>query len=103
LIHGDDSQPKLAIARKAQRLKVGYPSCVCVKIKDMKLDPNWIAGFTDGEGTFYVGINKNSTMKTGFQILPEFRIVQHKVDTKTLYVCNQKILCLWSSENQSWG
>jgi len=51
----------------------------------MKLEPNWVTGFTDGEGTFYVGINKNTTMAIGYQVLPEFRIVQHKKDIKVLY------------------
>ena len=51
----------------------------------MKIDPYWVTGFTDGEGTFYVGINKNSTMPIGYQVLPEFRIVQHKRDLKVLY------------------
>ena len=51
----------------------------------MKIDPHWVAGFTDGEGTFYVGINPHPEMKTGFQVLPEFRIVQHKRDLKLLY------------------
>ena len=51
----------------------------------MKLDPNWIAGFVDGEGTFYIGINKHPSMATGYQVLPEFRIVQHKRDVQLLY------------------
>ena len=51
----------------------------------MKLEPFWISGFVDGEGTFYVGINKNTTMTAGYQVLPEFRIVQHKRDIKVLY------------------
>ena len=51
----------------------------------MKIDPAWIAGFVDGEGTFYVGINKNYTMTVGYQVLPEFRIVQHKKDIQLLY------------------
>ena len=51
----------------------------------MKLDPNWVAGFVDGEGTFYVGVNSSPTMKTGYQVLPEFRIVQHKKDIQLLY------------------
>lgn len=51
----------------------------------MKIDPNWVAGFVDGEGTFYIGVNPNKTMKSGFQVLPEFRIVQHKKDIKLLY------------------
>jgi len=51
----------------------------------MRLDANWVSGFTDGEGTFYVGINRNKTMTIGYQVLPEFRIVQHKRDIKLLY------------------
>jgi hypothetical protein len=49
------------------------------------ISPDWVAGFTDGEGTFYVGINKHKDMTAGFQVLPEFRIVQHKRDIKLLY------------------
>jgi hypothetical protein len=51
----------------------------------MQLDPNWVAGFVDGEGTFYVGINKQPSMTNGYQVLPEFRIVQHKRDIKLLH------------------
>ena len=51
----------------------------------MQINPNWVSGFVDGEGTFYVGINHNDTMKSGFQVLPEFRIVQHEKDIKLLY------------------
>lgn len=51
----------------------------------MQLSPQWISGFVDGEGTFYVGINKNLTMTIGYQVLPEFRIVQHKRDAKLLH------------------
>ena len=51
----------------------------------MKLNPDWVAGFVDGEGTFYVGINKNPTMSSGYQVLPEFRVVQHKRDYKLLH------------------
>ena len=50
----------------------------------MNINPYWVSGFVDGEGTFYVGINKNTTMTIGYQVLPEFRIVQHKKDIKLL-------------------
>ena len=26
----------------------------------------WIVGFTDGEGCFYIGITKNNSMKLGY-------------------------------------
>jgi hypothetical protein len=51
----------------------------------MKITKDWIVGFTDGEGCFYVGINPNKTMFNGFQVLPEFRIVQHSCDVKLLF------------------
>ena len=41
------------------------------------LDPQWVAGFVDGEGCFHVSINKHAKMTIGWQVLPEFRIVQH--------------------------
>jgi len=43
-----------------------------------RLDNKWVSGFVDGEGCFYVGINKIQNMTLGWQVLPEFRLVQHK-------------------------
>lgn len=51
----------------------------------MDLHPMWVSGFVDGEGTFYVGINRNATMTIGYQVLPEFRVVQHKKDVQLLF------------------
>ena len=51
----------------------------------MQLHPQWVSGFVDGEGTFYVGINSNLTMTIGYQVLPEFRVVQHERDVSLLY------------------
>ena len=43
-----------------------------------RLDTKWIVGFTDGEGCFHISINKIPEMSLGWQVLPEFRIVQHE-------------------------
>jgi hypothetical protein len=51
----------------------------------MKLDPGWVTGFVDGEGCFHIGVSKHGEMKTGFQVLPEFTVVQHERDVKALY------------------
>ncbi len=51
----------------------------------MKLDAQWITGFVDGEGCFYVGINPHREMTAGFQVLPEFTVVQHKRDVQVLH------------------
>ena len=50
-----------------------------------RLDINWIVGFTDGEGCFHISINKLDGMSLGWQVLPEFRIVQHEKDEAVLY------------------
>lgn len=49
------------------------------------LDAEWIAGFVDGEGCFHVAINRQPKMTLGWQVLPEFRIVQHKRDINILH------------------
>ena len=49
-----------------------------------RLDNSWIVGFVDGEGCFYVAINKIPKMTLGYQVLPEFRVVQHKRDIEVL-------------------
>ncbi len=49
-----------------------------------RLDTKWVSGFADGEGCFYVGINRIPKMTLKWQVLPEFRIVQHKRDIKIL-------------------
>ena len=51
----------------------------------MNLHPQWIVGFTDGEGCFSVSINKNITMKLKYQVLAEFVVVQHKNDIQILH------------------
>ena len=59
----------------------------------MKLDAQWIAGFVDGEGCFHVGINKHSDMTAGYQVLPEFTVVQHKRDIQILYALKAHFNC----------
>ena len=51
----------------------------------MQLQAQWVVGFVDGEGCFHVSINKHKEMKTGYQVLPEFTVVQHKRDVQILY------------------
>ena len=51
-----------------------------------RLNAYWIVGFVDGEACFHVSINKLQKMTLGWQVLPEFRIVQHKRDLKLLYL-----------------
>ena len=59
----------------------------------MKLDPQWVVGFVDGEGCFHVGINTHGEMTTGFQVLPEFTVVQHQRDVQILHALKAYFGC----------
>ena len=59
----------------------------------MKLDAQWIAGFVDGEGCFHVGINPHKEMTAGFQVLPEFTVVQHQRDVQVLHALKSYFGC----------
>jgi len=49
-----------------------------------RLSADWVVGFVDGEGCFFIGINRQPSMKIGWQVLPEFRVVQHQKDVAIL-------------------
>ena len=82
-----------AIRRKPDRLPPeGDPQRLYVQgskgnreRKNMKLEAQWIVGFTDGEGCFHLGIARHDGMASGYQVLPEFTIVQHERDVAVLH------------------
>jgi hypothetical protein len=51
----------------------------------VELDANWVVGFVDGEGCFHVSVNRHSELTAGFQVLPEFVVVQHERDMQILH------------------
>jgi len=57
------------------------------------LNSQWIVGFVDGEGCFHVGVNKNTEMSIGYQVLPEFTVVQHERDIQVLYALKAYFKC----------
>ena len=59
----------------------------------MKLEAQWIAGFVDGGGCFHVGINPHKEMTAGFQVLPEFTVVQHERDVQVLHALKDHFGC----------
>ena len=60
---------------------------------EQKLEAQWVVGFVDGEGCFFVGINPHPEMSCGFQVLPEFTVVQHKRDIQLLYALKKFFGC----------
>lgn len=49
-----------------------------------KLNPHWIAGFTQADGTFGLSPVKRANTKLGYNALPQFRITQHERDVVVL-------------------
>ena len=52
-----------------------------------------MVGFVDGEGCFFVGINPHPEMSSGFQVLPEFTVVQHQRDIQLLHALKSFFGC----------
>ena len=50
----------------------------------MELNADWVVGFVDGEGCFHVSLNRHDEMSVGYQVLPEFVVVQHERDIQIL-------------------
>ena len=38
---------------------------------------NYLSGFTDGEGCFYVGVHPTNNVRLGLQVIPEFHVSQN--------------------------
>ena len=52
-------------------------------------NPNWLSGFTTGEGNFQVWIAKSKSNKIGYQVQLMFRIGQHERDNKLMELLNK--------------
>ena len=59
----------------------------------MQLQAQWIVGFIDGKGCFHIGINKNHKLAFGYQVLPEFTVVQYERDINVLYALKNFFKC----------
>ena len=69
--------------RKNEQLKAAFPNIVPVerpKVEIPTFDPNWLAGFTSGEGYFGVIVYKSRTSKLGRSVMLKFQLTQHKRD-----------------------
>jgi hypothetical protein len=59
----------------------------------------YIAGFVDGEGCFHVAIQRNPSTRSGWQLVPEFRISQDVSRAQVLDLARQQIGCGLLREN----
>src|SRR5258708_7302779 len=83
-----------ALSGDPQRLYAEYPSSPSNrKANIVEISSDWVVGFVDGEGCFYIGVNEHSEMKVGYQVLPEFRVVQHEKDIQVLHAMKDFFQC----------
>jgi len=54
------------------------------RIQRQKLNPWYVSGFIDGEGSFSVSIGKHRTLRRGYEVRPEFEIELRKDDQEIL-------------------
>lgn len=67
-----------------------------------RLNPYWLVGFTDGEGCFSISIFKNNTLKSGYQVFPEFVLTQAAKSLKTLEKVQKFFQCGKIYENKRY-
>lgn len=58
--------------------KIHFPEYKSIALPDpnKKIDPNWLVGFVDGDGSFYSLIHKTKDYKIGYQVQAVFDIAQ---------------------------
>lgn len=65
------------------------------------IHPQYIVGFVDGERSFHIAIYKDSRMKTGIKIIPEFHISQRLSSKQVLNLIQEHLDCGYIKENHA--
>ena len=72
----------------SEKLKLAFPDIVPVVrplVKNQKIkDPQWLAGFTSGEGSFIVKLTASKTHYIGFKVQLVFQVIQHSRDEQLM-------------------
>jgi len=77
-------------------LKDAFPNITPISrplVEGKIIDPAWLAGFTSGEGCFYISISKAPTTKTGFAVKLWFIIGQHSRDKELISKLVDNLAC----------
>lgn len=72
----------------SESLKIAFPNIIPVlrpEVANITIPHGeWLAGFTSGEGCFFVSVNKSSTHVSGFKVQLIFQITQHSRDERLI-------------------
>ena len=64
--------------------------------------PNWLAGFSSGEGCFHVKLKKSTAYKLGVQVSLLFKVSQHERDKELMTSLIDYLNCGNISKNSTW-
>lgn len=65
--------------------------------------PDWLAGFSSGEGCFFINISKSSSNKVGYKVSLLFAIFQHSRDRELLERIKEDLDCGAVKESPARG
>jgi hypothetical protein len=72
----------------SETLKTAFPGVKLVDIPEIDVtetfDPNWIAGFTEGEANFFINVYNSPASRLGKEVRLKFIITQHERDRELM-------------------
>ena len=81
----------------SEDLKTAFPNVTPVSRPMVDVatipDPNLIAGFVSGEGSFSINIAKSSSCKTGTRVWSSFQLTQHSRDVELMKALIEYLGC----------
>jgi hypothetical protein len=60
---------------------------------------SYIAGYVDGEGSFSVSVQRNTSSRLGFQLIPEFHVSQNGDRAQVLGLIRERLGCGYIKRN----
>ena len=90
----------------SNEIKSHFPNINSIErplVEDQKInDPNWLAGFSSGEGCFYVKIKNSTKFKLGVQVSLLFKVSQHERDKELMKSLIDYLNCGNINKNPTW-
>jgi len=65
----------------------------------MSLSDDYLIGFTEGEGMFYIGIVRSHETKTGWQVIYFFKVSQNPIGVGVLNQFKKRLGCGYIKQN----
>jgi hypothetical protein len=90
----------------SEEIKTNFPNIKKIErplVENQKIiDPNWLAGFSSGEGCFHVRIKNSTSSKLGVQVFLLFKLSQHVRDKELMKSFMDYLDCGYISKNSTW-